>query len=246
MSELKKHKNKSLKNGRCKDGCCKPPPFNFDNGSLYCGFVEPIANGENDDSLKINPSNPKEVISKPLEKPETFPVSIGTDVTDQNQQDSNNNLGNDNVENTPENTPENNNENNAVKSNAVKSNAVKSNAVKSNAVKSNSTNSKVEIQSQQILKPKPILNIEAKSSTHLPFDENKCEGDCCANIGAGESCTDVNCSGCDGNHDSNVRNTFLGIAGVLILAMIGYQSFIKMKAKRSKTSKNSGSGAIKV
>jgi hypothetical protein len=47
-------------------------------------------------------------------------------------------------------------------------------------------------------------------------------------------CTDANCSECEGNHDSTIRNTFLGIAGILILAMIGYLSYIKIKSRRSK------------
>lgn len=50
------------------------------------------------------------------------------------------------------------------------------------------------------------------------------------------TCTDANCSDCDGNHGSAARITFLSIAGILFIAIIGYISFIKMKTKRSRSS----------
>lgn len=215
MPDHKKLKSKGEK-GKCTKNCCKPSPssFNFGNESLYCGFVAP---NSKDDSLKNDPSNPKEVVSKPVENPETPFISTGGGIIDQN------------MEHTDKND----------------------NVVKNAAVK-NTSEPKLEIDNQQSLKPKPILNIEGNSLSRGEANlAVTCEGECCANIDADKSCTDANCSGCHGNHDSNVRCIFLGIAGVLVLAVIGYQSFIKMKNRRAKISKKKYStdyefGSIKV
>lgn len=54
----------------------------------------------------------------------------------------------------------------------------------------------------------------------------------------GTSCSDVNCSGCEGKHDNTARNIFLSIGAVLIVAMIGYLIYVKMRAKRPIISKS--------
>lgn len=101
------------------------------------------------------------------------------------------------------------------------------------------------------------INIEPKTETNIPQSSKSEKNDGTAQLvslnaglapkGNGDDnsklddvkyCTDANCSECEGNHDSTIRNTFLGIAGVIILAMIGYLSYIKIKSRRSKALKS--------
>jgi hypothetical protein len=82
-------------------------------------------------------------------------------------------------------------------------------------------------------------NAQLAQSGHKCSDLNCTDKNCItsANSSLSPSCTDPHCSSCEnGHHDhnSNVRNAFLGIAGVILLAMIGYMTYIKIKAKRSR------------
>lgn len=84
-------------------------------------------------------------------------------------------------------------------------------------------------------------NAQLVQSRNTCTDPNCIDANCITSANSKltqSSCTDPSCSGCANGHDSSVRNAFLGIAGVLLLAMISYLTFIKMKAKRARTPTN--------
>ncbi len=80
-------------------------------------------------------------------------------------------------------------------------------------------------------------NVQIVQSAGLACTDPNCrDADCVSSANsslAPSSCTDPNCSGCVNGHSSMVRNTFLGLAGVILFAMIGYMAYLKMKARRS-------------
>jgi len=90
----------------------------------------------------------------------------------------------------------------------------------------------------------PNCNVQLIQSGHKCNNLNCSDKNCIpsANSPLSSNCNDPHCSSCDNGHgnNSNVRNTFLGIAGVILLAMIGYLTFIKIKARRSRNPTSKG------
>lgn len=83
-------------------------------------------------------------------------------------------------------------------------------------------------------------NVKLVQSGNTCNDPSCMDSNCAAsaNSALSSSCGDPKCSDCEKNHSSGPRNAFIGIAGILILAIIGYMTFIKIKAKRTRTPTN--------
>lgn len=90
----------------------------------------------------------------------------------------------------------------------------------------------------------PNCNVQLVQSGHKCNNLNCSDKDCIpsTNSSLSSNCTDPHCSSCENGHDHNssVRNTFLGIAGIILFAMIGYMTFIKIKARRSRNAASKG------
>lgn len=222
MSEKKMIHRKKVPRKGCVDGCCKPPPFDGN----YC--------------MPAFPSNtPVPSYKKPVKKPDTLPAPTNTGVkvtiAQEETKDKNDKKDDTVVEKT-----------NIKKVDAVENDNIK----KDGTIENNNIINDGTVENSDIFKDdgntqslnskqggqeeEPIHNVTFKEANPEYF----CTEKCCAKLHDGKSCTDANCSGCDGNHGSAARNTFLGIAGILILAMIGYLSYIKMKTRRAKVVKN--------